>query len=166
MDRKAKLKLTLPSVFLSYAQADREGAEALIRAYAIGRVSAWRDKTKSARRREVAESAWRSDSTDQCAGPTLVCSRLSFRVRGTRMEHRACPQKTVLPVLSDETPLPVALRATQGIKERELERIVERVVVALKALESAPPDSAPGQGAIMGGWMTLLSEIHARCCRA
>jgi hypothetical protein len=43
MDRKEKV--TLPSVFLSYAQADRESAEALEQGLRVRSVSAWCDKT-------------------------------------------------------------------------------------------------------------------------
>ena len=150
MDRKEKLKVTHPSVFLSYAQADRESAEALEQGLRVRSVSAWRDKTSL-----HAGEKWPKalgEAIQRSSALILLWSAAASRSEFVELEWNIAValKKPVLSVLSDETPLPVTLRATHGIKERELERIVQCVMMTLKVLESAPPQTAPGEGAIIG----------------
>jgi TIR domain len=139
----------MPSVFLSYAHTDLKSAEALEHGLRLRFIAAWRDKTNL-----HAGDKWPKalgEAIRQTDALLLLWSAAASRSEFVELEWNIALalKKPILAVLSDETALPAVLRALHSITEREPGRVVERVVVALTALGSAPAETATGQDAIM-----------------
>lgn len=149
-------------VFLSYAHADHKVAEALEESLRRRSIESWRDKTSL-----HAGDRWPKalgEAIRQADALLLLWSEAASRSDFVELEWNIALalKKPVLPVLSDETALPAALSASHGIKEVDLQRVVERMDAALKAAASAPVEPAKGHDAII----TRLANLTQRDPRA
>lgn len=156
MVSKEQLNKVLPSVFLSYAQADHERAEALEKGLRVRSVSTWRDKTNL-----HAGAKWPKalgEAVQQTSALALLWSAAASSSEFVELEWNIALalKKPILPILLDETPLPVSLSATQGIKG--LEDLADRIIEALQAIEPTHPEATPRQSTIIGQLDRLPSE--------
>ena len=126
------------SVFLSYSHMERETAEAVEQALRRLSIAAWFDKTDL-----YAGDMWPKalgEAIQQADALLLIWSGAASSSEFVELEWNIALalRKPVLPILSDDTVLPPALRASHGITETAPDRVAVRVEAALNALSSTP----------------------------
>jgi TIR domain len=111
----------MPAVFLSYAHAQRETADALVEGLNSQAIEVWRDKTDLR-----AGERWPSALAEAIRNSNallLLWSAAALQSEFVDFEWNTALalKKPILIVLHDETALPAALCALHGIAERRLE---------------------------------------------
>ncbi len=145
----------MPNVFISYARADLNRAQALEQALRAHGVSVWRDQHSL-----YGGDRWPKklgEAVADCDAVLLLWSAPSAASHFVEFEWTTALalKKTIIPLLLDETPLPPALAAINGIVCQHVDEALPKLLAAL------PTDPQPHDAAQRAQVIAQLARVPA-----
>ncbi len=145
----------MPNVFISYARADLNRAQALEQALHAHGVSVWRDQHSL-----YGGDRWPKklgEAVADCDAVLLLWSAPSAASHFVEFEWTTALalKKPIIPLLLDETKLPAALAAINGISCQQVDEALPKLLAAL------PTDPQPHDAAQRAQVMAQLARVPA-----